>query len=61
MQREIKKTGRPTNNPRNKRLSLRIAEDEMKGIDYCTEKLSITKIEAVLRGIELLKKEIENK
>lgn len=52
--------GRPTSNPRNKRLSLRIAESEMEDIEYCMKKLSISKIEAVLQGISLLKKDIEN-
>ena len=53
-----KKMGRPTDNPRNKRLSLRIAENEMEDIEYCSRKLSIPKIDTVLRGIELLKAEI---
>lgn len=56
---EKKKMGRPTDNPRSKRLSLRIAEDEMKEIEYCSDKLGITKIETVLKAIELLKKEID--
>lgn len=61
MEKEKKKIGRPTDNPRNMRLSLRIAENEMKEIEYCTKKLSITKIEAILKGIALLKKEIDRK
>jgi len=51
--------GRPTSNPRDRRLSLRIAESEMEDIEYCMEQLSISKIEAVLKGISLLKKDIE--
>ena len=54
-----KKMGRPTSNPRDKRLSLRIAKSEMEDIEYCMEQLSISKIEAVLKGISLLKKDIE--
>ena len=53
--------GRPTDNPRNKRLSLRIAESEMRDINYCAEKLSTSKIDVVLMGISLLKKEISKK
>lgn len=53
--------GRPTSNPRDRRLSLRIAESEMEEIEYCMKKLSISKIEAVLKGISLLKNEIELK
>ncbi|MBF1146875.1 MAG: hypothetical protein HXL87_01605 [[Eubacterium] sulci] len=51
--------GRPTSNPRDRRLSLRIAESEMEDIEYCMEQLSMSKIETVLKGISLLKKEIE--
>nr|DAV39292.1 MAG TPA: hypothetical protein [Caudoviricetes sp.] len=51
--------GRPTTNPRDRRLSLRIAKSEMDDIEYCMEQLSISKIEAVLRGVSLLKKELE--
>ena len=58
-EKEQKKMGRPTDNPRSKRLSLRISEDEMKEIEYCSKKLSTTKIETVLKAIELLKIEID--
>ena len=58
-EKEQKKMGRPTDNPRSKRLSLRISADEMKEIEYCSKKLSTTKIETVLRAIELLKKDID--
>lgn len=51
--------GRPTSNPRDMRLSLRIAKSEMEDIEYCMEKLSISKIDVVLKGISLLKKDIE--
>lgn len=54
-----KKMGRPTSNPRDMRLSLRIAKSEMEDIEYCMEKLSISKIDVVLKGISLLKKDIE--
>lgn len=52
------KMGRPTENPRNKRLSLRISESEMNKIEECSEKLKETKIETVLKAIELLRKEL---
>lgn len=38
---------------------MRIAKSEMDDIEYCMEQLSISKIEAVLRGVSLLKKELE--
>lgn len=61
MDKPKKKMGRPTDNPRNLRLSLRIAEDEMGNIEYCSKKLNIPKIEVVNRGVKLLKDEIDKK
>ncbi len=60
METKNKKIGRPTDNPRDKRLSLRISESEMEEIEYCARKISATKIETVLKGIELLRKEIDS-
>lgn len=53
--------GRPIKGdyPRNKRLSLRISEEEMKDIEYCSKKLKKTKIDTVMEGIYLLKDEID--
>lgn len=55
------KMGRPIkgDNPRDKRLSLRISEEEMLDIEYCSKKLNKTKIDTVMEGIYLLKKEID--
>lgn len=61
MSKEKKKMGRPIKGdyPRNKRLSLRISEEEMKDIEYCSKKLKKTKIDTVMEGIYLLKDEID--
>lgn len=61
METEQIKLGRPTDNPRNKRLSLRIAESEMEEIEYCCDKLNLPKIEVVLKGVRLLKQGIKEK
>ena len=55
------KMGRPIKGdyPRDKRLSLRISEEEMLDIEYCSKKLNKTKIDTVMEGIYLLKKEID--
>ena len=50
--------GRPTENPRSKRLSLRISEKEMIKIEECSKAINKTKIETVLEGIELLRKKL---
>lgn len=61
MRTEQVKLGRPTDNPRNKRLSLRIAKNEMEEIEYCCDKLNLPKIEVVLKGVRLLKQNINEK
>ena len=58
---EEKKMGRPTDNPRNLRLSLRMTADEMKEIDDLAKKLSMTKTNMVLKAEALLREQTENK
>lgn len=48
------KTGRPTNNPRNKRIEIRIAEDERIILDYCCEILGMTRSDVLRTGIKAL-------
>lgn len=48
--------GRPTNNPRPNKLSIRLSDKDKKTLeDYC-EKENVNKTEAISRGINLLKK-----
>lgn len=58
---EKKKMGRPTDNPRNLRLSLRMTADEMKDIDDLAKKLSMTKTNMVLKALALLREQTESK
>lgn len=58
---EQKKMGRPTDNPRNLRLSLRMTAGEMKDIDDLAKKLSMTKTNMVLKALALLREQIESK
>jgi hypothetical protein len=58
---EQKKMGRPTDNPRNLRLSLRMTADEMKDIDDLAKKLSMTKTNMVLKALALLREQTESK
>lgn len=53
--------GRPIKGeyPRDKRLSLRISEEEMKDIEYCAKMLNKTKIDTVMEAIYLLRSEID--
>ncbi|KXB58513.1 hypothetical protein [Lachnoanaerobaculum saburreum] len=56
---EEKKMGRPTDNPRNLRLSLRMTADEMKEIDDLAKKLSMTKTNMVLKAVAILREQTE--
>lgn len=53
--------GRPTDNPRNLRLSLRMTAGEMKDIDDLAKKLSMTKTNMVLKALALLREQTESK
>ncbi len=48
--------GRPKlDNPHNRRLGIRLSEEQFQEICQVAEKNKITKTEAILRGIKLLK------
>lgn len=52
------KMGRPTTNPRNLGLHIRISSDENKLINECVEKSGLTKTEVIIKGIKLFKEQI---
>lgn len=55
-----RKMGRPpSENPRQRRLSLRITDDEYERIEICSNKLGKTKTEVVLYGIQLVEDSIQ--
>ena len=56
-----KKMGRPTDNPRNKQITIRLAENEIQDLQYCADKLGTTKTEVVIKGIQLIKSQLETK
>lgn len=53
------RTGRPTNNPKNERITVRL-DDESTHIlkEYCEEKV-VERAEAIRRGIKKLKDDIK--
>lgn len=56
---EKKKMGRPTNNPRPNKLSIRISDEDKKTLeDYC-ETENVNKTEAISRGIKRLRSDLE--
>lgn len=50
------RTGRPTDNPRPNKISIRISNEDKKILEYYCEKENINKTEAISRGIKLLDK-----
>lgn len=53
------KTGRPTDNPRPNKISIRISNADKQILeDYC-EQESVNKTEAISRGIKKLKQDIK--
>lgn len=51
--------GRPTTNPKNIELKVRISNEDKERLDYCIEKSNKTKSEIVREGIEKVYSEIK--
>ena len=52
---EKKKMGRPTTNPRIKKIGFRMSEEEIADIEKCAEFLMTQRVNVVVEGIKLLK------
>ena len=50
------KLGRPTNNPRPNKLSIRISDEDKKILENYCERENVNRTEAISRGIKLLDK-----
>lgn len=48
------RTGRPTDNPRRNKISIRISDEDKAILDAYCEKENVTKTEAISRGIRKL-------
>lgn len=56
------RTGRPPKeNPRNINLNLRLTKQEADDIRDCAEELKVSRTDAIVKGIELLKAKIKEK
>lgn len=56
------RTGRPPKeNPRNVNLNIRITKEEGARIQACADKLNMTRTDAIMKGIDLVEKEIGKK
>lgn len=50
--------GRPTTNARDKSLHIRLSQKEIDDIQKCADTLGVNRVEAIIKGVELLKKEL---
>lgn len=55
---EQKKMGRPTKNPRTEKIGFRMSQEEIEDIEKCSKALNTQRVNAVVKGIKLLKKEL---
>lgn len=51
--------GRPTDNPRTEKIGFRMSKTEIEDIQKCADKLNTQRVNAVVEGIRLLKKELK--
>lgn len=46
------RTGRPTKDPKNLRLELRLSDSDAEKLDFCCKTLGMTKAEVIRKGID---------
>lgn len=51
--------GRPTNNPRTISLNIRLSEKEAQLLQDCADKLNTSRVNVIVKGIELVKSKID--
>ena len=56
------RTGRPPkDNPRNVNLNIRVTKDEAQLIQGCADRLETTRTEVIIRGVKMVKAELDKK
>ena len=55
------RTGRPTSNKKTERLELRLATNELAMVQECADSLGTTKAQVLLKGVQLVKAELDEK
>lgn len=53
------KMGRPTDDPKTLNTRVRLSENDVRMLEYCSEKTGLTKSEIIRRGIELVYNKIK--
>lgn len=54
-----KKMGRPTTNPRINRLELRMSDEDMNKLEFCSGATGLSKSDVIRKGIEKVYKELK--
>ena len=57
----VSKMGRPTDNPKNISLQLRISADTDRNLKFCADKLGVSRTKVIEEGIKKVRSEIEKK
>lgn len=56
------RTGRPPKeNPRNTKLNIRLTREESDRLQKCANKLNMSRTDTIVKGIELVEKQIKQK
>ena len=51
--------GRPTTNPRTNRLELRMSDEDMNKLEFCSSATGLSKSEVIRKGIEKVYDEVK--
>ena len=54
-----KKMGRPTDNPKTEKIGIRLTVNELQDLQYCADKLGITRTEVINKGVQLIKSQLK--
>ena len=55
------RTGRPTQNKKTERIEIRMTLEESQLLNECAERLHVSKTEVLNKGVQLVKKELDEK
>lgn len=57
------RTGRPpkTGKTRDKSLNVRLTEEELSDLEYCSKELNISRTDIIVKGVQLIKEKIQTK
>lgn len=55
----VKKMGRPTDNPKIHQTRIRMSDEELQKLNYCSEILEISKTDVINMGIDKVYEEIK--